>query len=145
MPSSPITHAAAEAASAVRNWHHGDVLGTLSMTEGYALAALFEQLHENEAAEHIIREVWTGEPADSRDPLPWVNAHGSRLSDDEHTTTPAAEGDERFHFAPRTTFEDQADVIAYRAARECADCGAYEGPLHTDNGTARCAVCRPNA
>jgi hypothetical protein len=64
-----ITRTAAEAASTVRNWHHGDVLGTLSMTEAYALAALFEQLHENEAAQHIIREVWTGEPADSRDPL----------------------------------------------------------------------------
>lgn len=139
------TTAAVQAAQMVNHWHHGDVLGTLTMVEGHTLAALFEQLGHSDTATHILREVWTAEPADARDPLPWVNAHGARLDDDAHTVAVSGDGDERFRFAPRATFEDEADVAAYRAERECANCAAYEGPLHTANGVTLCAVCAVDA
>jgi len=141
MTTTATVSAVDEAAQMIRQWTHGDVLGSLSVTEGYILAALFEQLDQVDVADHIVRQVWDGEAADSRDPLPWVNAHGSRLSDDEHATSEPGEGDERFRFRPRARFADEPDVIAYWAARECADCGAYEGLLHTTGGITRCAAC----
>lgn len=142
MTSTTTIPAAVAAARMIRDWRHGNILGSLSMGEGYTLATLFAQLDQSEVAQHIIREVWEGEAADSRDPLPWANAHGSRLSDEDHAAVIPGEGDERFHFVPRLAFEDQLDVIAYWAARECADCGAYDGPLFTHDGVTRCAVCR---
>ncbi|WP_197429148.1 hypothetical protein, partial [Microbacterium sp. CCH5-D1] len=69
---------------------------------GFTLAALFDALHEHATADHIIREVWEGETEGDRDPLPWVNGHGSRLSDEDYRARADDlahnEGDERFHF-----------------------------------------------
>jgi len=44
-----------EAAQMIRHWTHGDVLGSLSVTEGYILADLFEQLDHPDTADHIVR------------------------------------------------------------------------------------------
>ena len=105
------------AAQMVGYWNAGEVLSTLSMGEGITFAALFDALHEHDTAAHIIRAVWDGESEDSRDPLPWANGHGSRLSEREYRTRADDiahnEGAERFHFDPRPDFEDEPDVIEY--------------------------------
>ncbi len=107
----------AEAARMVGYWNAGEVLCTINMGEGFTLAALFDALHEHETAAHIIREVWEGEAEDSRDPLPWANGHGSRLTEREYRERADDlahnEGDERFRFDPRRAFEDEPDVIAH--------------------------------
>lgn len=107
----------AAAAQMVGYWNAGEVLCTINMGEGFTLAALFDALHEHETAAHIIREVWEGEAEDCRDPLPWANGHGSRLSEREYRDRADelahAEGDERFRFAPRHAFEDEPDVIEF--------------------------------
>jgi len=57
-----------------------------------------------------MSEVWEGETEGDRDPLPWANGHGSRLSDEEYRARAEDlapnEGAERFHFAPRRSWED---------------------------------------
>lgn len=56
-------------------------------------------------ADHIMRETWLAESDGDRDPLPWANGHGSRLSEDEYDARSDDlahnEGRERFHFDPR--------------------------------------------
>lgn len=124
-----------------------EALGVLNMTEGFKIAALFEALGHGDTARHIISEVWEGEDEGSRDPLPWVNGHGSRRDDDVNgLDTEPHEGDERFHFHPREAWEEAEDTLAYWAARECAECGAYEGPLvlQTD-GRTLCKACEASA
>ena len=115
----------AEAARMVGYWNAGEVLCTINMGEGFTLAALFDALHEHETAAHIIREVWEGEAEDSRDPLPWANGHGSRLTADEYLRRAEDlihnEGAERFEFAPRLAFEDAPDVIALHAQADSTD------------------------
>lgn len=106
-----------QAAQMVGYWNSTEVLSALNMSEGFTLAALFDALHAHDVAEHIIREVWEGEADDCRDPLPWANGHGSRLTEDEYNARSDDlahnEGDERFRFAPRLAFEDEPDVIEY--------------------------------
>ncbi|MDZ5146115.1 hypothetical protein [Microbacterium testaceum] len=70
----------AQAAQMVGYWNSGEVLNRINMGEGFTLAALFDALHEHGIADHIIREVWEGECDGDRDPLPWANRHGSRLT-----------------------------------------------------------------
>lgn len=98
-------------------WNAGEVLCTLNMGEGFTFAALFDALHEHATAAHIIREVWEGEAEDSRDPLPWANGHGSRITEREYRDCADDlahnEGDERFRFEPRHAFEDEPDVIEH--------------------------------
>lgn len=112
----------AETAQMVRYWNSGEVLNRINMGEGFTLAALFDALHEHEIAEHIIREVWEGESDGDRDPLPWANGHGSRLTDDEYheraDDLAHNEGDERFRFAPRRAWEDEPDVIEHYARED---------------------------
>ncbi|WP_152545476.1 hypothetical protein [Microbacterium sp. CH12i] len=100
------------AAQMVGYWNAGEVLSALNVSEGFTLAALLDALHEHDAAAHVIREVWEGESEDSRDPLPWVNGHGSRLSEREYRTRADDlahnEGAERFHFDPRLDFDDES-------------------------------------
>ena len=99
-----------EAARMVGYWNSEEVLNRINMGEGFTLAALFDALHEHATADHIIREVWEGETEGDRDPLPWANGHGSRLSDEEDRARAEDlthnEGDERFRFAPRRSWED---------------------------------------
>lgn len=112
----------AAAAQMVRYWNAGEVLCTINMGEGLTLAALFDALHEHETAEHIIREVWEGEGEFDRDPLPWANGHGSRLSEREYRERADElahdEGAERFRFDPRRAFEDEPDVIEFYEREE---------------------------
>jgi spermidine synthase len=86
----------AEAAQMVGYWNSEEVLNRINMSEGFTLAALFDALHEHATADHIIREVWDG--------------HGSRLSDEEYRARAEDlahnEGDERFRFAPRRSWDD---------------------------------------
>ena len=105
------------AARMIGYWNAGEVLCTLNMGEGFTLAALLDALHMHDTAAHVIRQVWDGESEDSRDPLPWANSHGSRLSEREFRARADDlahnEGAERFHFDPRIDFEDEPDVIEY--------------------------------
>lgn len=111
-----------QAAQMVRYWNADEVLNRINMSEGFTLAALFDALHEHDIAEYIIREVWEGESDGDRDPLPWANGHGSRLSWDEYRERADDlahnEGDERFRFAPRSAWEDEPDVIEHYARED---------------------------
>lgn len=115
----------AAAARMVGHWNAEEVLKTLNMSEGFTLAALFDELHEHDTAQHIIREVWDAEDDGCRDPLPWANGHGSRLTADEYLRRAEDlihnEGAERFEFAPRLAFEDEPDVIALYAQIDSTD------------------------
>lgn len=94
----------AAAADMIGGWHD-DVFSAINMTEGRILADLFDELGCTGTADHIVRETWLAESDGDRDPLPWANGHGSRLSEDEYTARADDlahnEGRERFHFDPR--------------------------------------------
>lgn len=77
----------AAAADMIGGWHD-DVFSAINMTEGRILADLFDELGCTGTADHIVRETWLAESDGDRDPLPWANGHGSRLSE-ERSTRPA--------------------------------------------------------
>lgn len=79
----------------IGEWTSEDVLGTLSMNEGFILADLLTQLGAANTGTHILREVWEGETDGDRDPLPWVNAAGNRMTGDQY------DGQAGYRFAPR--------------------------------------------
>jgi len=148
-PLEAIANATEEAASVFRTLNSVETLGTLSMTEGVKIAGLFAALGDDDTARHIIREVWEGETEDCRDPLPWVNGHGSRRDEETHKADAERgnhEGDERFHFEPRLDWEDAEDAQAYWDARICANCGAYQGPFMPQrDGRVHCHSCAGRA
>lgn len=109
-----------EFADYVRYWNEDEVLGRMNMSEGFMFARLFEELGREDIAEHIVREVWLGEDEDCRDPEPWANGHGSRLSEEEWEARKEDlqhnEGKERFYFAPRHGYEWEAELEAAESA-----------------------------
>ena len=102
----------AAAADMIGGWHD-DVFSAINMTEGRILADLFDELGCTGTADHIIRETWLAESDGDRDPLPWANGHGSRLSEDEYVARSDDlahnEARERFHFDPRLEWSEDEE------------------------------------
>lgn len=84
-----------------------EVLGGLNMTEGFTLAALFDELGEHKVAAHIVREVWEAEEDGSRDPEPWVNSAGERATPQQRDSH-ATQDPHGYRFEPRQDWEDSA-------------------------------------
>ncbi|MFD5864376.1 hypothetical protein ACFWGP_05455 [Agromyces sp. NPDC127015] len=106
-----VKEAAASFADMVNAWANDEEMpGKFTVHEGRVLRDMMHALGYPGDGDDLLYNVWSDEAESDRDPYPWANAHGSRVSDEDFQANVsdylANCGDERFYFEPRPNADE---------------------------------------